>query len=114
MSLLLLLSDAPARLYWIVQPAAIADPSAAQVVAGLDGSGAAAVDAGDEESPISSTTYTFTTPASGLTPGTSYEIAYVWYDGASYSNVAVGSFSTLTSFNPAWARNSNSVLTGIA
>ena len=103
MSLLLLFGGASARLYWVVQAAAVADPSAAQIVGGLDGSGAAAVDAGDEEAPsVTTNPFTFTTPATGLTAGTSYEIAFVWYDGANYSNVVVGSFSTTaaTAFNP--------------
>jgi hypothetical protein len=96
MSLLLLLgASSPPKLYWVVQAAAVADPSGAQVVAGLDGSGAAAVDAGEEDAPtITTAPFTFTTPATGLSPGTNYEIAFVWYDGTNYSNVAVGSFTT--------------------
>ncbi len=104
MSLLLLLgASAPPKLYWIVQAAAVADPSAAQVVAGLDGSGAAAVDAGDEDSPtVTTAPFTFAVDASGLSAGTNYEIAFVWYDGTNYSNVAVGSFATTggAAFNP--------------
>ncbi len=95
MSLLLLFNGASPKLYWVVQAAAVADPSAAQVVSGLDGSGAAAVDAGDEDSPtVTTAPFTFAVDAAGLTPGTNYEIAFVWYDGANYSNVAVGSFAT--------------------
>jgi hypothetical protein len=107
MSLLLLLGGSAGRLYWVVQASAVADPSGAQIVGGLDGSGAAAVDAGDEEAPtVTTNPFTFTTPATGLTPGTSYEIAYVWYDGSTYSNVVVGSFSTTSgaAYNPMTGR----------
>ncbi len=93
MSLLLLVGQP--RIYWVVQPAAVADPTAAQIVGGLDGSGAAAVDAGDEESPtVTTAPFTFAADATGLSSATNYEIAFVWFDGTNYSNVVVGTFTT--------------------
>jgi hypothetical protein len=81
-------------IYWIVQAAATATPSAAQVIAGQDGAGAAATFAG---SSAVSATGTYTKRATGLTAGTAYEACVVHQDAAT-NNSDVGSslFSTDT------------------
>lgn len=84
-----------AILYWIIQPSAIADPSAAQIVAGNNGAGAAAIDSGNEISPTSGSTTIYADPvASGLTASTSYELFWVWYEAPDYSSVSKHTFST--------------------
>ncbi len=86
------------RLYYVVYPSALADPSAAQIKAGQDATSAAATAAGSEAAPTSSTTFTSSAAAAGLTSGTSYKVALVWSDGSSNSNVSVSSaFSTTAS-----------------
>lgn len=105
MSLLLLLGAAPPpRIYFVIGPdAGWSDPTGAEVVAGQLSGGGAATAFDDEESPLVTTApFTFTSPATGLTAGTAYRIAFVWFDGTDYSNVAVGSFSTTSgaSYNP--------------
>jgi hypothetical protein len=81
-------------IYWIVQAAATATPSAAQVIAGQDGAGAAATFAG---SSAVSATGTYTKRATGLSGGTAYEACVVHQDAAE-NNSDVGSslFSTDT------------------
>ena len=119
MSLLLLLgTSVPPRIYWVIGPSAgWTDPSGAEVVAGTLAGGAGPTDFGDEVSPtVTTSPFTFTSDATGLTASTAYKIAFVWFNGANYSNVAVGSFTTSASggFLAAWAANSNVILTGTA
>lgn len=111
MSLLLLLGAAP-KLYYVIGPSSgWSDPSAAEIKAGQLSGGGGATASGNETSPTSTTTFTFTSPATGLTSGTSYRIAFVWSDGTNNSNVAVSSaFVTTATFLAAWARNSNMIL----
>ena len=86
------------RLYYVVYPSALADPSAVQIKAGHDATSAAATAAGSEAAPTATTTFTFSAAAVGLTPGTSYKVALVWSDGSANSNVSVSSaFSTTAS-----------------
>jgi hypothetical protein len=86
-----------ATLYWIIQPAATADPSAAQVASGLDGSGGAAFKTGSETSPTSGTSTVYeATPPTGLTASASYESFWVWDDGVTYSAVSKAAFTTGT------------------
>lgn len=82
------------KLYYVIYPAAESDPSAAQIKAGQKSNGSAAVAAGNEDAPATSQTYTFASPATGLTASTNYKIAFVWSDSVDDSNVAVGSFAT--------------------
>lgn len=84
------------RLYAVIAPdAGWVNPSALQVLQGLNGSGAAATWAGSAEAPTSSITFDWPSLATGLTAGTSYRVAVVWSSGAAQSNVAVsGAFTT--------------------
>ena len=91
----LTLALAPARLYAVIYPAAASDPTAAEIKAGHQSGGSAATWAGNELAPTTSTTYDWTTPATGLSSSTSYKIAFVWSYGSENSNVAVStSWST--------------------
>lgn len=79
--------EANGTLKWIVQATAVATPSAAQIAAGLDGSGASAVHSGSQ---AVSATGTQNISGSGLTNGVGYEIAYYHDDAAGNdSNVVV-------------------------
>jgi hypothetical protein len=81
-------------IYWIVQAAATATPSAAQVIAGQDGAGAAATFAGSSSV---TATGTYTKRATGLTGGTAYEACVVHRDAAlNVSSVGSALFSTDT------------------
>lgn len=77
------------RVHYVLYPAAKAAPTAAQIKAGQDVDGTAAVAADFDAAPTGSGTYTFAAPATGLTPGTSYRFAFVWTNGTIDSNVAV-------------------------
>jgi hypothetical protein len=112
MSLLLLFSGGVTpTLYYVIGPSSgWSDPSVAEIKAGQLAGGGAATAAGDEDAPTGSTTYDFA-PATGLTAGTAYRVAFVWSDGTNDSNVAVSSpFSTTATFLAAWARNSNMIV----
>lgn len=89
------LTAASGTFYWVIQPAAVADPTRAQIVAGQDGAGSAAVAFGSEADSGQTSPLDAAGAATGLTPGTAYEVAWVWYDGADESNVVVGAFTTL-------------------
>jgi hypothetical protein len=81
-------------IYWIVQAAAIATPTAAQVIAGQDGNGAAATFA---SSSSVTATGTYTKRATGLSGGTAYEACVVHRDAAlNSSSVGSSLFSTDT------------------
>ena len=86
-------------IYYVIGLAAgWTDPTAVEIVAGQLSGGSAAIAAGYEISPTSTTSpFTFTLAASGLTPGTLYKVAYVWTDSTTYSNVTVsGAISTVS------------------
>lgn len=97
------------RVYYVIYSSASSTPTAAQIKAGWAGT---AVASGSETSPTGSVVYTFSSNATGLTPATSYKVAFVWSDGTTDSNVAESSAFTTSSgaFNPAWARNRNSLI----
>lgn len=83
-------------LYWVIDTAAaIGTPTGSQVVAGQNGSGVAAVASGSEAY-TSAGTYTEATPPTTLSAGTSYNVAWVAYDGSTYSTVVI-SDATYTS-----------------
>ena len=80
--------------YWIVQEASHAIPSRAQIVAGQNGSGTSATKSGSvadsgQASPVDAAQQT------GLTAGTAYELAWVWYDGSAESSVVSTAFTTV-------------------
>jgi len=83
--------------YWIASPnLGWTTPSAAQIVAGQDGSGAAATAAGSFADSGQTSPMDAPDAASGLSPSTNYKFAGCWYDGTTYSNVVEsGSWSTL-------------------
>ena len=83
-----------ARLYYVVYPSAGSDPSAAQIKAGQDSTGANAVQWGVEAARTTTGVETFAVDAVYLTLGTSYKIAFVWSDGVTDSSISVGAFST--------------------
>lgn len=99
------------KLYAVAYPSNLSNPTRAQVVAGLNGSGGSATWKDNIPAPPTTTTsYIWPKLVTGLTEGTSYKIAYVWYNGILYSNVAVtGSFTTLGTAPV--ASNSNFFLT---
>lgn len=78
-----------ATLYYVVYPAAASAPSAAQVKAGQQQSGAAATASGSETARTTTGEQIFASAAAGLSPGTSYRVAFVWSDGSNDSTVAV-------------------------
>ena len=78
-----------ATLYYVIYTSEKADPSAAQIKTGQDALGGAATAAGNEVARTTTGVEYFTTPASGLTAGTSYKVAFVWSDGTSDSAVSV-------------------------
>lgn len=87
-----------AQLTYVIGPAAgWTNPSAAEVKAGQIAGGGAATADGSEAAPSTDQTFTFASPATGLTNGTAYKIAFVWSDGTDDSNVAVsGDFTAGT------------------
>lgn len=89
---------AQATLYFVIYPAAQPAPTAAQIVAGQNSAGSAAVASGSESARSTTGEQIFANAAGGLAPSTSYLIAFVWSNGTSFSNVAVSaSFSTAAS-----------------
>jgi hypothetical protein len=80
--------------YYVVYPAAESEPSAAQIKAGQRQSGSAAVASGVEPARSFDGEQVWQSLASGLTAGTSYDISFVWTDGANDSAVESGTFST--------------------
>lgn len=84
--------------YWCVYPAANADPSWDQLVAGDDGTGADCVDSGNG----SASSTTFSGSATGLTAATEYNIAQGVLRNGKRSQVAVSSapFTTLAGTAP--------------
>lgn len=86
----------PIVLYWVVYAAAGSAPSGAQIIAGQDATGSAASASGSEIY-VSPGVYDETTPITGLLGNTSYRVAWVAYDGSSYSAVVVSDVITTTS-----------------
>ena len=80
-------------LYWIVQPDATATPTGAQIVAGQDGTGSAALASGDVAYTAAGD-YSEASAITGLTAGTAYEQAWVAYDGSTYSTVVTATIRT--------------------
>lgn len=75
-------------LYWVAYPAAGSAPTAAQIAAGQDATGSAALASGSE--PYTSPgVYDEATAITSLSAGTAYRVAWVAFDGASYSGVVV-------------------------
>lgn len=81
----------PSQLFYVIYTAEKSNPSAAQIKAGQDATSSAAVASGVENARTTTGEQVFSTPASGLTAGTSYKIAFVWSDGTNDSNVVVSS-----------------------
>ena len=69
-----------AMFYWIVPPAAVANPTGAQIVAGLNGAGAAAIASGSVVDTGQASPVDAAADVTGLSPGTSYEVAWVHDD----------------------------------
>ncbi len=80
-------------LYWIVQPDATATPTGAQIAAGQDGTGSAALASGDVAYTAAGD-YSEASAITGLTAGTAYEQAWVAYDGSTYSSVVTATITT--------------------
>ncbi|MEY2656095.1 MAG: hypothetical protein RLZZ524_3123 [Pseudomonadota bacterium] len=80
-------------LYWIVQADATATPTGAQIVAGQDGTGSAALASGSEAY-TSAGNYSEASAISSLSAGTAYEQAWVAYDGSTYSTVVTATITT--------------------
>jgi hypothetical protein len=74
-------------LYWVVYASAGSTPSAAQVVAGLDATGFAALASGSEFYTAPGV-YDETAGITTLSSNTTYKVAWAAYDGSSYGNVA--------------------------
>jgi len=86
------------KLYYVIYPSAQSAPSAAQIKAGQNSSGASATASGWELARETTGEQIFASAASGLTAGTSYRVAFVWSDGTGDSNVVVSdAFSTTAS-----------------
>lgn len=83
-----------ALIYFCIYGSAGSKPSAAQVKAGQDATGSAAVAAGSEAELGSSGVMTWSSAATGLTAGTSYKIAFVHADGADADVVESGAWGT--------------------
>lgn len=77
------------RLYYVVYPAELFDPSASQIMLGNNSLDQPAVASGSEEALTSTGLQTLESYASGLAPGTPYRIAFVGTNGVGLSNVAV-------------------------
>lgn len=75
------------KLYYVIYPSSLSAPTDAQIAAGKDSTGSAAVASGNEASPVVDGAFTFTSAATGLSANTAYKASVVWYDGTSYSNV---------------------------
>ena len=77
------LSAGSGNLYWIIQDAAVPDPSGLQVCTGLDGNGNPAFKTGIEPCPSQGSGTTVVTELSqvlGMTGGIGYELFWAWSD----------------------------------
>lgn len=89
------IATAGTRVFYVVYPA-----SETRVPQGLDiynGWPGVSVSRGDYITPSFNGTFNFPTNITGLSPSTSYKIAFVWTDGEYWSSVVEASFSTLAS-----------------
>ena len=94
MLLPLLLNLGVPRLYYVVGPSiGWINPTREQIVTGLLGGGGAATAAASQTAPTATATVDLTA-VTGLTSGTGYRFAAVWYDGTAYSNVVVSDLLT--------------------
>jgi len=104
-----------AQIYFVIGPTAgWATPTPTEIKAGQLSGGGGATKSGNETSPVTSQTYTFSAAVIGLTSATGYTIAFVWSDGSNNSNVAEGSFTTQTAAADVTPSTGNLVLTGYA
>ena len=87
-------------LHWCVFPDFGATPSAAQVVAGQIASGAPAPASGSEPYTAAGT-YDEATAITSLASGTAYRVAWVAFDGSTYSAVEVSAAITTGVPSPA-------------
>ena len=92
--------------YFVVYASGGATPTGAQIVAGQDSTGAAALASGSQAFGALGVS-TFATAVTTLTASTAYVIAFVDFDGTTYSNVVAGGFSTT-------AADGNGVVSGVA
>ena len=83
-------------LYYVIYPDGFSAPSAAQIIAGQDSTGAAATASGSEACRTTTGDQVFESPATGLTPSTAYRIAFVASDGVTPSAVAVSASAFTT------------------
>jgi hypothetical protein len=89
------------KLYYVIYPSAASAPSATQIKAGQQQSGAAATASGNEWANATTGEQIFASDATGLTAGTSYRIAFVWNYDTLDSNVVVSdAWSTTGSAGP--------------
>jgi len=84
-------------LYAVIYSSTLGDPSAAQVKSGKDSTDTNAIWSGFVSAPLNTQTFDWPTIATGLTPNTSYKIAFVWSNGTLNSNVAVSDIFTTAS-----------------
>jgi hypothetical protein len=101
--------SAGVTLYWVVYADGGADPSAEQIVAGDNATGADALASGSETY-NGPDTYDEQTAITTLSAGTAYRVAWTSYDGSSYGNVTVSDAITTTSAST----NVSVTLTGAA
>lgn len=86
-----------ATLRYVIYASNLAEPSAAQILAGQDVTGATATAYGSETARSTTGEEIFASNATGLSPNTSYKVSFVWWDTAFLSNVTTsGAFSTLS------------------
>ena len=85
-------------LYAVIGPnAGWTDPTAAEIKAGQLSGGGAATWAGSTTAPtVTTAPFDWPSDATGLSASTSYRIAFIWSDGSSDSNIAVGTFTSST------------------
>ena len=73
-------------LYWVVYANGGGTPSGAQIVAGQDSTGSAALASGSEPYTTAGT-YDEATAITSLSANTAYRVAWVPYDGTTYGTV---------------------------
>ena len=85
-------------LYWVVYSDGGGTPTGSQVVAGQDSTGSAALASGSEAY-TSAGTYDEATAITSLSANTAYRVAWVAYDGSTYSSVVVSTYKITTSLS---------------
>lgn len=101
-----------ATLYFVIYPAALGNPSAAQIKAGHDATDSPATASGSETAATESGEQIFVDAATGLTLDTSYKIAFVWSDGENDSAVVVSDAWSTEGLPPQFARPTIDVTVG--